>query len=43
MIEQTDPHVLTSVHAIYTPHPQMDPAMYYAPSQQANPTATVHS
>jgi hypothetical protein len=35
--------VLTIVQSIYTPHPQMNPAMYYVQSSPSGPTATVHA
>lgn len=41
MFESTEPHLLTSIHAVYSPHPQMDPALYYTQGSQISPTATV--
>ena len=41
LLESTDPHLLTSIHSVYTPHPQMDPQMYYTQGSQQSPTATV--
>ena len=43
MFESNDPHTLTNVHAPYTPHPQMDPDLYYVQAPTASPTATVRA
>lgn len=41
LMESVDPHLLTTVHTPYTPHPQMDPRLYYLPATQAPGAATV--
>ncbi|MFV0443084.1 MAG: diadenylate cyclase [Planctomycetaceae bacterium] len=43
MFESSDPHVLTNVHALYNPHPHMDPELYYMRTERISPTATVQA